>query len=101
MQDRLRLGHFTTVRHGASFTEQWTDGFAFQNLIKSARTRLPGLTRRRWLIQFVLYYYYYYHLKAARESQLPAGRHREAEEAVGEKETARHGPDPSPQHRAE
>lgn len=36
MQDRLRLGHFTTVRHGASFTEQWTDGYAFQNLIKSA-----------------------------------------------------------------
>ncbi|XP_030629110.1 serine/threonine-protein kinase tousled-like 2 [Chanos chanos] len=34
MQDRLRLGHFTTVRHGASFTEQWTDGYAFQNLIK-------------------------------------------------------------------
>uniref|UniRef100_A0A8C5GLJ9 non-specific serine/threonine protein kinase n=1 Tax=Gouania willdenowi TaxID=441366 RepID=A0A8C5GLJ9_GOUWI len=34
MQDRLRLGHFTTVRHGASFIEQWTDGYAFQNLIK-------------------------------------------------------------------
>uniref|UniRef100_A0A4W4H8T0 non-specific serine/threonine protein kinase n=1 Tax=Electrophorus electricus TaxID=8005 RepID=A0A4W4H8T0_ELEEL len=34
MQDRLRLGHFTTVRHGASFTEQWTDGYAFQNLIR-------------------------------------------------------------------
>ncbi|XP_039990791.1 serine/threonine-protein kinase tousled-like 2 isoform X1 [Xiphias gladius] len=34
MQDRLRLGHFTTVRHGATFTEQWTDGYAFQNLIK-------------------------------------------------------------------
>uniref|UniRef100_A0A2K5IJR4 Protein kinase domain-containing protein n=1 Tax=Colobus angolensis palliatus TaxID=336983 RepID=A0A2K5IJR4_COLAP len=34
MQDRLHLGHFTTVRHGASFTEQWTDGFAFQNLVK-------------------------------------------------------------------
>ena len=34
MQDRLRLGHFKTVRHGASFTEQWTDGFAFQNLVK-------------------------------------------------------------------
>uniref|UniRef100_A0A672REI9 Serine/threonine-protein kinase tousled-like 2 n=1 Tax=Sinocyclocheilus grahami TaxID=75366 RepID=A0A672REI9_SINGR len=34
MQDRLRLGHFTTVRHGASFTEQWTDGYAFQNLVK-------------------------------------------------------------------
>uniref|UniRef100_A0A2K5ZEC5 Protein kinase domain-containing protein n=1 Tax=Mandrillus leucophaeus TaxID=9568 RepID=A0A2K5ZEC5_MANLE len=27
MQDRLPLGHFTTVRHG-------TDGFAFQNLVK-------------------------------------------------------------------
>lgn len=39
MQDRLRLGHFTTVRHGASFTEQWTDGYAFQNLIKSVSTR--------------------------------------------------------------
>ncbi|XP_017293469.1 serine/threonine-protein kinase tousled-like 2 isoform X2 [Kryptolebias marmoratus] len=34
MQDRLRLGHFTTVRHGASFTEQWTDGYAFQNIIR-------------------------------------------------------------------
>ncbi|XP_037546970.1 serine/threonine-protein kinase tousled-like 2 [Nematolebias whitei] len=34
MQDRLRLGHFTTVRHGASFTEQWTNGYAFQNLIR-------------------------------------------------------------------
>ncbi|XP_032384829.1 LOW QUALITY PROTEIN: serine/threonine-protein kinase tousled-like 1 [Etheostoma spectabile] len=34
MQDRLRLGHFTTVRHGATFTEQWTDGYAFQNLVK-------------------------------------------------------------------
>lgn len=34
MQDRLRLGHFTTVRHGASFTEQWSDGYAFQNLVK-------------------------------------------------------------------
>ncbi|EHB06364.1 Serine/threonine-protein kinase tousled-like 2 [Heterocephalus glaber] len=34
MQNRLRLGHFITVRHGASSTEQWTDGYAFQNLIK-------------------------------------------------------------------
>uniref|UniRef100_A0A8C8E306 non-specific serine/threonine protein kinase n=1 Tax=Oryzias sinensis TaxID=183150 RepID=A0A8C8E306_9TELE len=34
MQDRLRLGHFTTVRHGASFTEQWTDGYAFQKIVK-------------------------------------------------------------------
>ncbi|XP_077071256.1 serine/threonine-protein kinase tousled-like 1 isoform X1 [Siphateles boraxobius] len=41
MQDRLRLGHFTTVRHGASFTEQWTDGYAFQNLVK----------QQEWIIQ--------------------------------------------------
>ncbi|XP_031437885.1 serine/threonine-protein kinase tousled-like 1 isoform X2 [Clupea harengus] len=34
MQDRLRLGQFTTVRHGASYTEQWSDGYAFQNLVK-------------------------------------------------------------------
>ena len=40
MQDRLRLGHFTTVRHGASFTEQWTDGYAFQNLVKYASLRI-------------------------------------------------------------
>uniref|UniRef100_A0A6Q2ZEB8 non-specific serine/threonine protein kinase n=1 Tax=Esox lucius TaxID=8010 RepID=A0A6Q2ZEB8_ESOLU len=42
MQDRLRLGHFTTVRHGASFTEQWTDGYAFQNLIKGHRKTEEG-----------------------------------------------------------
>ncbi|XP_062390882.1 serine/threonine-protein kinase tousled-like 1 isoform X4 [Sardina pilchardus] len=34
MQDRLRLGQFTTVRHGASYTEQWSDGYAFQKLVK-------------------------------------------------------------------
>ncbi|KAM9424553.1 serine/threonine-protein kinase tousled-like 2 isoform 2-T2 [Pholidichthys leucotaenia] len=34
MQNRLRLGYYTTVRHGASFTEQWTDGYAFQNILK-------------------------------------------------------------------
>ncbi|KAF3843266.1 hypothetical protein F7725_002115 [Dissostichus mawsoni] len=43
MQDRLRLGHFTTVRHGASFTEQWTDGYAFQNLVKQQE----GLNQQR------------------------------------------------------
>lgn len=42
MQDRLRLGHFTTVRHGASFTEQWTDGYAFQKLIKSVNILLDN-----------------------------------------------------------
>lgn len=61
MQDRLRLGHFTTVRHGASFTEQWTDGYAFQNLIKSAGapaacTCLSAARVERWcqLVCFAL-----------------------------------------------
>ncbi|XP_055497199.1 serine/threonine-protein kinase tousled-like 2, partial [Leucoraja erinacea] len=33
MQDRLRLGHFSIVQHGASFTEQWTNVYALQNVI--------------------------------------------------------------------
>ena len=47
MQDRLRLGHFTTVRHGASFTEQWTDGYAFQNLIKWVQAELSLLSEAK------------------------------------------------------
>nr|XP_040031699.1 serine/threonine-protein kinase tousled-like 2 isoform X2 [Gasterosteus aculeatus aculeatus] len=53
MQDRLRLGHFTTVRHGASFTEQWTDGYAFQNLIKQqerVNTQREDIERQRKLL---------------------------------------------------
>uniref|UniRef100_UPI0037E6FADE serine/threonine-protein kinase tousled-like 2 isoform X1 n=1 Tax=Semicossyphus pulcher TaxID=241346 RepID=UPI0037E6FADE len=53
MQDRLRLGHFTTVRHGASFTEQWTDGFAFQNLIKQqerVNSQREDIERQRKLL---------------------------------------------------
>ncbi|XP_046887862.1 serine/threonine-protein kinase tousled-like 2 isoform X2 [Hypomesus transpacificus] len=53
MQDRLRLGHFTTVRHGASFTEQWTDGYAFQNLIKQQErinTQREDIERQRKLL---------------------------------------------------
>merc|ERR1719458_817082 len=34
MQNRLRLGQFVTQRVGASFQENWTDGFAFQELAK-------------------------------------------------------------------
>ncbi len=30
MQNRLRLGQFVTQRVGASFQENWTDGYAFQ-----------------------------------------------------------------------
>ena len=34
MQNRLRLGQFVTQRVGASFQENWTDGYAFQELSK-------------------------------------------------------------------
>lgn len=34
MQNRLRLGQFVTQRVGATFQENWTDGFAFQELAK-------------------------------------------------------------------
>ncbi|XP_072029817.1 serine/threonine-protein kinase tousled-like 2 isoform X2 [Amphiura filiformis] len=34
MENRLRLGQFTTQRQGASFVEQWVDGYAFTNLTK-------------------------------------------------------------------
>ncbi|CAB1312214.1 unnamed protein product [Coregonus sp. 'balchen'] len=55
MQDRLRLGHFTTVRHGASFTEQWTDGYAFQNLIKQQErinSQREEIERQRKLLEY-------------------------------------------------
>ena len=34
MQNRLRLGQFVTQRVGATFQENWTDGYAFQELGK-------------------------------------------------------------------
>lgn len=34
MQNRLRLGQFVTQRHGASFVENWVDGYAFTELLK-------------------------------------------------------------------
>lgn len=34
MQNRLRLGQFTTQRHGASFVENWVDGYAFAEILK-------------------------------------------------------------------
>merc|ERR1712226_534292 len=34
MQNRLRLGQFVTKRVGATFQENWTDGYAFQELSK-------------------------------------------------------------------
>ena len=34
MKSRLRLGQFNTVRQGASFVEQWNDGYAFSEINK-------------------------------------------------------------------
>uniref|UniRef100_A0A0L8HLZ7 non-specific serine/threonine protein kinase n=1 Tax=Octopus bimaculoides TaxID=37653 RepID=A0A0L8HLZ7_OCTBM len=34
MENRLRLGQFVTQRQGASFVENWVDGWAFTDLIK-------------------------------------------------------------------
>ena len=34
MENRLRLGQFTTQRQGASFVENWVDGYAFTDLTK-------------------------------------------------------------------
>lgn len=34
VENRLRLGHFQTVRQGATFVENWVDGYAFQELMK-------------------------------------------------------------------
>lgn len=34
VENRLRLGHFQTVRQGATFVENWVDGYAFRDLMK-------------------------------------------------------------------
>ncbi|XP_076327521.1 serine/threonine-protein kinase tousled-like 2 isoform X2 [Tachypleus tridentatus] len=34
MQNRLRLGQFVTQRQGATFAENWVDGYAFTELLK-------------------------------------------------------------------
>ncbi|BFY97086.1 hypothetical protein BsWGS_00126 [Bradybaena similaris] len=34
MENRLRLGQFVTQRQGATFVENWVDGWAFQDLVK-------------------------------------------------------------------
>lgn len=34
MQNRLRLGQFVTQRVGATFQENWTDGYAFHELTR-------------------------------------------------------------------
>lgn len=34
MQNRLKLGQFVTQRQGATFVENWVDGYAFNEIIK-------------------------------------------------------------------
>lgn len=40
MQNRLRLGQFVTQRVGAQFQENWTDGYAFQELSRYGNKKL-------------------------------------------------------------
>lgn len=71
MQDRLRLGHFTTVRHGASFTEQWTDGYAFQKLVKSVNGYIEcGLS---WGGN-VLIFFFFFSVLGSRNKSTHSGR---------------------------
>ncbi|XP_070565414.1 serine/threonine-protein kinase tousled-like 2 isoform X2 [Ptychodera flava] len=53
MENRLRLGQFTTQRQGASFVESWQDGFAFTDLMKqqeSIAAEREELERHRKLL---------------------------------------------------
>nr|XP_006811162.1 PREDICTED: serine/threonine-protein kinase tousled-like 2-like [Saccoglossus kowalevskii] len=53
MENRLRLGQFTTQRQGASFVESWQDGFAFTDLMKqqeSISSEREELERHRKLL---------------------------------------------------
>ena len=34
MENRLRLGQFVTQRQGATFVENWVDGYAFNDIMK-------------------------------------------------------------------
>lgn len=34
MENRLRLGQFVTQRQGATFVENWVDGYAFSDITK-------------------------------------------------------------------
>ena len=34
IENRLRLGQFVTQRQGATFVENWVDGYAFTDLLK-------------------------------------------------------------------
>lgn len=43
MQNRLRLGQFVTQRVGAQFQENWTDGYAFQELSRYEKKLLKLL----------------------------------------------------------
>ncbi|KAL3241961.1 hypothetical protein MRX96_021626 [Rhipicephalus microplus] len=42
MQNRLRLGQFVTQRQGASFVENWVDGYAFNDLLRK-QEQITGL----------------------------------------------------------
>lgn len=51
MQNRLRLGQFVTQRVGATFQENWTDGYAFQELARYVYYLFP----RCFLVVVIMY----------------------------------------------
>lgn len=53
MQNRLRLGQFVTQRVGATFQENWTDGYAFQELARYVYYLLP----RCFLLVVIIYHF--------------------------------------------
>ena len=53
MENRLRLGQFVTQRQGASFVENWVDGYAFTDLIKWVHIFFG-------FVMIVLYIIFYY-----------------------------------------
>ncbi|XP_077514775.1 tousled-like kinase isoform X15 [Amblyomma americanum] len=53
MQNRLRLGQFVTQRQGASFVENWVDGYAFTDLLRKQEqiaTEREEIERQRKLL---------------------------------------------------
>lgn len=61
MQNRLRLGQFVTQRVGATFQENWTDGYAFQELARCVGFSLWTCSpiQFKYLRQFINIMYYY------------------------------------------
>lgn len=52
MQNRLRLGQFVTQRVGAQYQENWTDGYAFQELSRCVLRRI-AIERQQEVMTYI------------------------------------------------